>query len=233
MKNGWLIGFFIFLGMSVQAQRASTDSLSSVIMLKVTPLALFDLDNTVQVGIELPLPNPAWTFQQEMGYGHSAFNLWYSERLENPNRETWRFRSQLRYYFRKRNQQSPYLAAEFLFKKNSREKLESIGMDCTGEFFNRQCAYFQNRTTHLGRFVNAFHLKWGWQFYLSERWSMDMYAGAGLRGLKVKYLSPNVDDQPFRDNNFFDVRTDEPGAYGPFPSLSMGLHLSYSLSKNK
>ncbi|MPR32226.1 DUF3575 domain-containing protein [Salmonirosea aquatica] len=214
---------------SAYAQVPSPDTLGSVIILKVTPLALFDLDNTVQAGIEVPLWNPAWTVQQEVGYGHSAFNLWHVERDEHPHRETWRSRSQIRYYFHKRNQQSAYIAGEYLFKKNSEEQFESVGYDCTGGRFNQQCAYFKNQDTHLGRFVNAFHIKWGGQIVMGERWLMDIYLGLGIRALNVRYLGLPRNTRSDDQVDFFSIRTDIPGRYRPTGSLSMGFHFGYRL----
>ena len=223
------LGVFLLYSLTTaQAQIPPPDTLGSVIILKIAPLALFDLDNTVQAGVEVPLKNPAWTLQQEVGYGHSAFNLWFFERQEHPNRETWRSRSQIRYYFRKRNQKSAYIAGEYLFKKNSEAKFESVGYECVGSQFNQQCAYFKNQKTHLGRFVSAFHLKWGGQIVISERWLLDMYLGAGIRALNVRYLNkykPSVGNEFV----FFDFRTDVPGRYRPTPSFSFGVNLGYRL----
>ncbi len=229
MRKYILVGLLCALAGFGHAQTPRRDSLGSVILLKVTPLALFDVDNTIQVGIELPLPNPAWTVQQEMGYGHSSFNLWYGEREQHPDRETWRFRSQIRYYFLKQNQRSLYLAGEYLFKKNSEERFDAVGMDCTFGQFGRQCAYFQNKNTHLGRFVNAFHFKFGGQFPIGERWFMDAYVGLGLRGLRVRYLGMDNNQQVDQDPGFFSLRTNRPGIYGPFGSASLGIHLGYRL----
>jgi hypothetical protein len=88
MKNGFLGTRFVCCLVSARGQVPDLDTLGSVIILKFTPLALFDLDNTVQAGVEVPLRNPAWTEQQELGYGHSAFNLWYAEREEHPLSKT-------------------------------------------------------------------------------------------------------------------------------------------------
>ncbi|WP_373515493.1 hypothetical protein, partial [Persicitalea sp.] len=93
------------------------------------------------------------------------------------------------------------------------------------------CAYFENRETHLGRFVNAFHIKWGWQFPIGERMSMDTYVGGGIRALNVKYLGlPN--DTSFNGGgggDFLTFRTDRPGRYEPSPSFSMGFHFGWRL----
>lgn len=229
MRKYCLLLLLPFVGTNSYAQIPKPDTLGSIIILKITPLALFDLDNTVQVGLEVPLRNPAWTIQQELGYGHSAFNLWYGERKQHPDRETWRSRTQIRYYFRQQNRNSPYIVGEYLFKKNNEEKYESVGMECNSGPFG-PCAYFQNRETHLGRFVNAFHVKWGWQFPMGERMTFDTYVGGGIRALNVKYLG--LPDDARRNNNngdFFDIRTNRIGRYGPFPSFSMGFHFGWRL----
>ncbi|GHB65201.1 DUF3575 domain-containing protein [Persicitalea jodogahamensis] len=228
MRKCLTLVWLILAGTNTFAQIPKPDSLGAIIILKITPLALFDLDNTVQVGLEVPMKNPAWTIQQEAGYGHSAFNLWYGERRQHPDRETWRFRTQIRYYFRQQNQNSPYLAGEYLFKKNSEEKYESVGVDCTNGPFG-PCAYFQNRATHLGRFVSAFHVKWGWQFPMGERMTFDTYVGGGIRSLTVRYLSLPENAQINNGRGFFDFRTDRPGRYGPLPSFSAGFHFGWRL----
>lgn len=226
----YLLGILLVCSLTaVRGQIPPPDTLGSVMILKMAPLSLFDLDNTVQAGLEVPLKNPAWTVHQELGYGHSVFNLWFYERGEHPNRETWRSRSQLRYYFRKRNQKSAYVAAEYLFKKNSEQKFESVGYECTGVQFNQQCAYFKNQKTHLGRFVNAFHLKFGGQIVIGERWLLDMNVGLGIRALNVRYLDKYPKPVLGRDFQFFDFRTDVPGRYQPTPSFSLGVQLGYRL----
>lgn len=229
MRGCFFLGALLLLTGTVHAQRVGPDTLGSASYLKITPLALFDIDNTIQVGLELPLPNPAWTMQQEAGYGHSAFNLWQGEREKHPDRETWRFRTQIRYYFLKQNQRSSYLAGEYLFKKNSEERFHAVGMDCAEGQFGPTCAYFRNQETHLGRFVNAFHLKFGGQFPIGKRWMMDLYVGLGIRGLRVRYLSAVANELPFE--NIFDIRTNRPGVYEPSGSLSSGFHLGYRLGE--
>lgn len=231
MRSLFLIGLLWMTIGYCDAQPSQRDTLGSVIILKITPLALFDIDNTIQGGIELPLHNPAWAVQQEFGYGHSAFNLWQTERELYPDRETWRFRTQLRYYFLRNNQRSPYIAGEYLLKKNSEERFQAVGIDCTGDPFNRQCAYFQNRETHLSRIVNAFHLKFGGQFAIGERFYLDIYMGFGLRGLNVRYLGLDANESAQPANNFFSLRTNRPGTYGPTGSGSFGVHFGYQLGQ--
>ncbi len=227
MKKRCTLALLLLVSASGYAQVLRPDTLGSVVILKITPLTLFDLDNTLQLGLEVPFRDPAWTFQQEMGYGHSAFNLWYNERENYPDRETWRFRSQLRYYFRKNNQSSPYIAGEYLFKKNSEERTESVGVDCPNGRFG-PCAYFQVKERHLFRFVGAFHVKWGWQFKMGNRWYFDTYVGGGIRALQVRYQDGmDRTDFGWRFRSLF--RDSAPGRYGPSPSFSAGVHFGYRL----
>ncbi|HEV7350040.1 DUF3575 domain-containing protein [Telluribacter sp.] len=203
------------------------DSLNRQPILKFAPLALFDPDNTLQVGIEIPLPDPRFSVQQEAGYGHSAFNVYPFQREEYPNRETWRFRTQLRMYYRMNESGAGYFAAEYLFKKNSIQQLKSVGMDCASP---GQCAYFQTRNVSLGRFVNAFHLKAGWQYYLAPRMNLDVYFGLGMRNLTVRTLGQE-NEQLRNNSNSLWFGTDQPGRYGPIGSFTFGFHLGWVLGK--
>ncbi|GAB2789669.1 hypothetical protein GCM10027275_38310 [Rhabdobacter roseus] len=222
MKYLFSIFFVLLLGQPGRAQ-GSADTLAPGVILKLTPLALFDLDNTIQLGAEVPFGSRRFSFQQELGYGHNAFNFWQSEREEYPNRETWRFRSQLRHYFRKRAPLGGYVAVEYLLKKNSQLDWRSVGRDCSE---NGGCAYFENRQVHLVRYVNAFHLKFGGQWKLGSRTTLDFYLGGGLRSLNVKRLG--IDELVLR-RDFLPIRTNTPGRYGPNPSASLGIHLGYLL----
>ncbi|WP_247234230.1 DUF3575 domain-containing protein [Telluribacter sp. SYSU D00476] len=225
MKKLLLIGVVaLWAGVSTGfAQRP--DSLNRQPIIKVTPLTLFDLDNTLQAGIEIPLPNPKYSVQQELGYGHSAFNFFPSEREDYPNKETWRFRTQLRMYYRQNRNGAGYFAAEYLFKKNSIREWRAQGMDCANPW---QCAYFENRMVNLGRFLSAYHLKMGWQYILSPRMNLDFYWGLGLRSLTVRNLSVE-NETLFTDDEPVWFRPDTPGRYGPAPSLSVGFHLGWIL----
>jgi hypothetical protein len=97
--------------------------------------------------------------------------------------------------------------------------------------FGRTCAYFHNQHTHMRRFVNAFHVKFGGQFPIGARWTMDTYIGLGLRGLRVRYLSPAPNEMPFE--HLFGIRTSRPGIYRPHGSLSVGFHFGYRLGETE
>jgi hypothetical protein len=200
------------------------DSLNRRLVLKVTPLMLFDPDNTLQAGLEVPLRNPRYSFQQEVGYGHAAYALYPTERAEQ-NKETWRLRTQLRRYYRQNQNGAGYFALEYLFKKNSLRQWRAVGRDCASP---GQCAYFENRQVALGRFVNAWHLKMGWQYLLGDRLNLDLYWGVGVRDLTVRTLSLE-NEELTRDGDFLWFRTNRPGYYGPVPSLSLGFHLGWFL----
>jgi hypothetical protein len=200
------------------------DSLNRRLVLKVTPLMLFDPDNTLQAGLEVPLRNPRYSFQQEVGYGHAAYALYPTERAEQ-NKETWRLRTQLRRYYRQNQNGAGYFALEYLFKKNNIRQWRSVGMDCGSP---GQCAYFENRPVTLGRFVNALHLKMGWQYLIGERLNLDLYWGLGLRNLKVRTMGV-ADENLVGNDGFVWFGTNRPGNYGPVSSLSLGFHVGWFL----
>jgi hypothetical protein len=116
-------------------------------------------------------------------------------------------------------------------QKNSQELFQAVGIDCTNDPFDRQCAFFQNRETHLRRIVNAFHVKFGGQFAIGERLYLDIYMGLGLRGLNVRYLGINTNESVQPAGNFFSIRTNRPGIYGPVGSGSFGVHFGYQLGQ--
>jgi len=197
------------------------------IILKWSPLSLFDIDNTFQAGVEIPLKNDRFTIQQDVGYGHSNFNVWYAQEEDRPDKTTIKSRTQLRYYFYEKRKFRSYVAGEYLFKRIVTRETQWVGMDCGGV---NGCGYFENKDVKLGRFVSALHAKFGWQIYFSNRTSMDLFMGFGLRKARVKSLTPNAENVRF--NNDWDwFRSNRPGNYQVIPSLAIGFHLGIALGK--
>ncbi|TDE17246.1 DUF3575 domain-containing protein [Dyadobacter psychrotolerans] len=195
------------------------------VIVKFAPLAMFDIDNTFQAGIEIPI-NTRWTVQQDFGYGHANFNLWYIDRNERPDKTTWKSRTQIRYYFYQKNRFAAYLAGEYLYKRVVTQQTQWVGVDCgTGG-----CNYFENKNVKLARLANGMHVKAGWQFYFSNRTTIDLFTGFGLRNRQLRILTPNVDRADFGDD-FGIFSNNTPGSSILLPSVAVGFHIGIMLGK--
>ncbi len=221
------IGIFILLlGGIGQLQAQKSDSLRIYPILKIIPTTLIDFDNSFTMGFELPIKGSPVAFQVEMGYGKGAWNVWQNQRNTFPNQETWRARMQVRYYFMQKNYRGPYVAVDYFYKQNNLRRWESIGQQCT----NGQCAFFEQRSVALGRFVNALNLKFGWQLPASRKVVVDVFAGIGIRDLNIRYIDGTVNENILDNRNTILLfRNNRIGSYGPYPSVSLGFSVGYLL----
>lgn len=197
------------------------------VILKWSPLSMFDIDNTVQIGIEIPFKNDRFTIQQEAGYGNSNFNVWYAQEEHRPDESTVKSRTQFRYYFYEKTRFRSYVAGEYMYKRVVTREMQGVGRECS---LTGGCSYFQNTNVKQGRFVGAFHVKAGWQFYYSNRTTFDLFAGIGLRRANIKMLTPNVENVRI-DNDWYFWRNNSIGRQQVVPSLSLGFHLGIALGK--
>ncbi|WP_138481389.1 DUF3575 domain-containing protein [Dyadobacter bucti] len=196
------------------------------VIVKFSPLTLFDIDNTVQFGVEIPLGHEKLTLQQDLGYGHSSFSIWYSGYDYRPDKEIFKTRTQLRYYYFGKKWARGYVGPEFMFKKVIYRENKFVGMDCV----NGTCGYFENKDIKSARSVGAAHVKAGWQFYFSNRMTLDVFTGFGLRQYRVRSLSDGVDDFNFSGSGYF-WENNRPGSIETFPSLAMGFNIGIMLGK--
>lgn len=209
--------------LGVSGQTVLDDTRDKVV-LKWAPLSMLDYYNTFQVGAEIPFSNPRFSFQQEFGYGHSRFNVWFAERDDVPDRHIFRSRSQFRYYFKEWNSFRLFAAAEFALRRSRTFNAKYIGVDCDGE-----CSYFRETEYTTERLVNALHGKFGFQTWLSRRVSLDVYTGFGLRTVKNKSLTPGISPSWDDDGGWWD----EPNASfrEPSPSFVPGFQIGIRLGK--
>lgn len=203
------------------------EEVRSDVVLKIAPLPLFDIYNTAQVGIEIPFKDSQFTFQQELGYGHTNFSIWYAEDESRPDRHHVRSRTQLRYYFREWNKVRVYLAGEYFLRNSITRNHEWRGTDCDNW---GGCAYFTEQNYKTGRIAHALHAKFGFQFWLSERIAMEFYTGLGVRQIQIKSLSGNPPEW-FRDDTDAWWEPEGKGVHGPYPSVAMGFQLGIRLGK--
>ena len=151
------------------------------VIIKFSPLALFDGDNTVQFGVEVPIRNTRFSLQEDLGYGTSDFSIWYSGSVDRPSKSTFKSRTQLRYNYYGGAHFKAYVAGEFMYKRVLYRENEWVGMDCV----YGDCGYFQNMPVRIERTVSAYHPRLGWQFYFSSRLTLDLFLGVGLRHVRV------------------------------------------------
>lgn len=196
------------------------------VIVKFSPLTLFDIDNTVQFGVEIPLGHKNVTLQQDLGYGRSSFSIWYSGYSNRPDKEIFKSRTQLRYYYFGRKWARGYVGPELMFKKVVYRENRFVGMECV----NGVCGYFENKDIKAARFVGAAHVKAGWQFYFSNRMSLDVFTGFGLRQYRVRSLSDGVEDFNFSSSRYI-WENSSPGSTETFPSLAMGFNIGIILGK--
>lgn len=205
--------------------QVNAETATEHVIVKFAPLGLFDYDNVVQFGVEVPLGTSGLSVQQDLGYGHSSFNLWYTSE-PGPRKETYKSRTQLRYYYYPRRRFKAYVAGEFLLKKVIYAENKWVGMDCSGW----DCGYYENRFVKVGRYVSAGHVKMGWQFYFGNRMALDLFTGLGIRNIRVKSITPVLSDMRVeRTDSWFGY--DTPGTNELVPSVAMGFHFGIVLGK--
>lgn len=202
-------------------------------ILKTIPSTLIDPDNTFTLGVEVPLSS-RWSVQQEVGWGHHSFNVFSSEREQYPNRQTWRFRPQVRYYFS--DISSPngsfFIALEYFHKMVLTDQVQGVGRDCNP--LTGACAYFEEMPVRTRRRVSAGHFKWGYAFQSQHRMTLEIYMGLGIRELVVTDNSGGATtNNLWARGGFLSFRPDRPGYYGTMPGVSAGFALGYAFRPRK
>ncbi|MGA0556715.1 hypothetical protein ACO2Q8_08700 [Larkinella sp. VNQ87] len=241
MKNRfWKSLLAVLLPFNVLAQLDLPDTLTPVMhrpprwVIKFAPLALVDIDNTIQFGAER-LFGTRHTVQGEFGYGWRGMNIHEYRRDDFADFEVWRGRAEWRRYSgRYRGNRKPhfatppigrYFALEAFFKQLSVTENTSIGRECA----DGTCAYFERGTFPMYRTVWGLHAKFGRQFVLSmpsdNRFLLDFYVGFGFRRL-TPFRFSNSNENVFQFTNTGDWRVRNNGVY---PSVTLGIKLGYVL----
>ena len=213
---------------SLQAQ----DTIRPAVIVKFTPSMLLDPDNTLTLGVEIPLSS-RWSVQQEVGWGNAYMNLW-GERSRYPDKNNWRFRTQLRYYLSKSSSglSGSYFALEYFRKEIFIRQYQAIGRQCNPA--TGTCAYFEEGILGTRRRVSAFHGKFGYQWLIPDRMTVEIYVGGGFRKLIVTNDDPSGQTNTnLGRTDFFNLRSLRPGKYEPIPSISGGFSLGILLVQKK
>ncbi|CAG5074556.1 hypothetical protein DYBT9623_05243 [Dyadobacter sp. CECT 9623] len=227
MRNNYLLVLAFCLILTRVSAQVDAQTASDHVIIKYSPLPMFDFDNTIQVGVEIPLGKSGVTLQQDLGFGRSTFSAWYTESTNVPDKTTYKSRTTLRYYYFTKRRVRGYFGGEFMFKQVVYRQNQWVGMDCSG--FGG-CGYFENKDVRIARVVGAGHGKIGWQFYFPSRLTMDLFAGMGMRSIKVRTLTPGLNDAFVRGPDEF-WASSTPGTRDFVPSLVLGFHLGIVLGK--
>lgn len=217
----------IFFPVSKVLAQIDVEKAKNHVIVKFSPLPLFDADNTVQFGVEVPLGKSGWSLQEDLGYGQSSFGIWYTDEVNPPNKEIFKSRTQLRYYYFDGRRVRGYVGGEFLYKKVVYRDNQWVGMDCN-EF--GRCGFFENRDIKIGRFVAAGHARMGWQFYLGSRIALDLFTGFGMRHIGVRAITPSLENVRYSKPREMWSNT-SPGTGEMVPSLVLGFHFGLVLGK--
>ncbi|SEJ72839.1 hypothetical protein SAMN05216327_117113 [Dyadobacter sp. SG02] len=209
------------------AQPFDVETTKRHVIIKYSPAAMFDFDNTIQFGVEIPLGKGNFALQQDLGYGPSRMSSWQNDD-NDVDKQTFKSRTHLRWYFMEKRRMRAYVGPEFLFKKVVLRESQWIGKDCSGPW--GPCSFFQNQDVRIDKNVVAGHARFGWQFIKSNRFVFDVFTGIGFRHIFNTSHSPGVPDYEVRgiDDVWEFLRPNESDLR---PSAVMGFHLGIILGK--
>jgi hypothetical protein len=163
-----------------------------VAVLKLAPLTLFELQNTLEIGAEVRM-HDRMSVQGQFGYAPDWL-IWQSSLTQYTNRENWRGRFEARWYIghsRRMAQPGPpsfplgrYIAIDLLYKQLNTINQQTIGHQCAAG----NCAYFEKGSSLLTRYIGGLGIKIGGQSVIGHRratgapsWLLDAYLGVGVR----------------------------------------------------
>jgi len=206
------------------------DTLRPKVILKTIPTTLLDPDNTLTLGVEIPIKK-RWSLSQELGWGNGALNVWGEDTMYT-NKNNFRFRTQGRFYFDDpfTERGSWYIAAEYYRKEVFITEYRALGRGCNSQTWS--CAYFEEGYLKTRRRVSAGHLKIGYQVLVPKRFVIDVYLGGGLRRLLVTNdAAEDAINAWIWNRSLFNFRTLRPGRYETIPSISAGLSIGILLGQ--
>lgn len=214
MKNLHTICLF-FCFFLIKNEVFSQDSLQRKhLILKISPLTIFDIDNTFQIATEHNLfKNMRWTLSEELGYGAGSANVWaYNSNNDGygSNREVYRIKVEARRYNLKKNQQMSggYMAYELFYKQVNDIMKRTVGRECEGG----RCNYFEDVNYSASKYVVGGTVKFGYQrFFRDEnknntKFVFDFYVGLGLRRVMIDHrIDGNIQNNTwfFGNNGIF------------------------------
>lgn len=210
------------------AQLFDVETTKRHVIVKYSPAPMFDFDNTIQFGVEIPLGKGNFSLQQDLGYGPSRMSAWHRYDDDGPDKQTFKSRTHLRWYFMEKRRMRVYVGPEFLYKKVVYREAQWVGKDCDGPY--GPCSFFQSQDVRIDKNVVAGHARFGWQFVKQNRFTFDVFTGVGFRHIFNTSHSPGVPESQVRgiDDVWEYLRPNESDLR---PSAVMGFHLGIVLGK--
>ena len=214
-------------------QSVAQDSLQrKYFILKIAPLAMFDVDNTFQLATEHRLSGNRWTLSEEFGYGTGKANLWGNSfnSTKSDFRENFRAKIEARRY--KEAFTGRYAAYELFYKQVNDRSSKSVGRECE----NGSCNYFETVSYPINKYVIGLTAKLGYQIRIrnelkkNTNFVFDFYVGAGLRRIIINHHDTNQPGEDFRiyGNRIFDNSgLGYSNARFNLPHLALGIKLGY------
>ncbi len=214
-----------------------------VVVMKLAPLTLFELQNTFELGAEVRL-HDRMSIQGQAGYAPDWLIWKSSDQSGNQytNRENWRGRLETRWYVNRRNRAGQlskggyfplggYIAVDALYKQLNAQNTLTIGHECT---FG--CAYYEKTVEPITRYIGGLGVKFGAQTVIGRSrsagipsWLLDIYLGFGVRRGWTEQRALEPDERRFSNRGGFLSIDPFQAANQLTPNLLMGIKIGYAL----
>jgi hypothetical protein len=237
MKKSYTTSIIIALFVAINTISYAQDSLTNKhLILKIAPLAMFDIDNTFEFAAEHRLSkNNRWTLSEQLGYGAGVANVWKQEDTNYGNfREHYRAKLEARRYKEANPDMTGFYTAYEVFYKQVNDKLNRyVGRDCE----NGPCAYSENLNYAVSKYVVGATAKIGYQHRFKNEvkkntnFVFDFYVGLGIRRVMIDHKADNVQN----NSNWFFFNEGGLGSFGSkdrsynVPHASFGIRFGYIL----
>lgn len=228
MRKGLLTTFALLCVVCSCLAQFDVESTKRHVIIKYSPLPMFDLDNTIQFGVEVPLGKGDFSLQQDLGYGPRRMSAWQYDDDDAPDKQTFKSRTHLRWYFVEKRRMRAYVGPEFLYKKVVYRETQWVGKECDGMY--GPCSFYQSRDVRVDKNVVAGHARFGWQFIKPSRFTFDVFTGVGFRHIFNTSHTPGV---PSSEVHGVDDLWEyiKPNDSDLRPSAVLGFHLGIVLGK--
>lgn len=220
MNVKYILLSLLFGIISTNTYSQQLPELDKTLIIKTSPLALFEPETIViQGGMEYFF-SPKFSVQSELGVNGGIFGI-NSSRKKNENFSLWRVKNELKFYSKKY-----YWGLELFFVNKDFIRTEDFFVPIKNEiFYDRAQIDFQ---------VIGTGIKFGKQEFVSQNILIDYFVGIGLRSrnrkVEVLELSPNQGREEFFENFLSSDRYRFNG-WDYIPNLSLGFKVGFLTKK--